>query len=369
MTTHQRPDPERVLQQVMAQERQTERERLKVFLGYASGVGKSLRMLDEARRRKERGQDVVVAAVQEQRGEQICMLLTGLDQVPPLMVDGVPTLDVDAVLARKPRACFVDGLAHDNPPGSRNAHRWQDVEEIVNAGIAVITSLNLQHVAEEAPKVEQITGRHVSETVPKSFLYLADEITVVDVPSESLMDRVGASSDDLRHSRVLSELREMTLLLTAEIVDRQLEAYLHEHGIDQAWGTQERILVCLTPHADATRMISSGRRNADRFRGSLLAMHVHQDGLSAADRARLEQSLAAAVAAGAEVHSVGAPDSDDDAAPDAIETILEFARRHRVTQIFVGHGKHRNWRDMLRGSPLDRLIHGAEGIDIRVFPH
>src|SRR5205823_3246437 len=128
------------------------------------------------------------------------------------------------------------------------------------------------------PKVEKITGRHTAESVPKGFLFLADEITVVDVPSEALMERVGASSDDLTYARRLSELREITLLLTAEIVDRQLEGYLRSHGLDLAWGTQERILVCLTPRAGAgaTRMIASGKRNADRFRGTWLAIYVRQ---------------------------------------------------------------------------------------------
>ncbi len=360
-----RPDPERLLQQVMAQERQTDRERLKVFLGYASGVGKSLRMLDEARRRRERGQDVVVAAVQKERSPQIEALLEPLEQIPPRMIDGIPTLDVEAILARKPRVCFVDALACDNPPGSRHPHRWQDVEEIVNADIAVITSLNLQHIAEERERVEHITGRRVSETVPRSFLYMADEITVVDVPSEALMERVGASNDDLAQARRLSELREMTLLLTAEIVDHQLEDYLHSHGIDQAWGTQERILVCLTARADATRMIASGRRNAERFRGSLLVVHVHQDGLSPEDRAAVDRALDAARQAGGEVHVLG----EQEEHCDPIDEILDFARAHRITQIFVGHGRRRNWRHWLAGSPLDRLIRGAEGIDIRVFPH
>src|ERR1022692_2971060 len=358
-----RPDPERLLQQVMAQERQTERERLKVFLGYASGVGKSLRMLDEARRRKERGQDVVVGAVQKERGEQIDALLASLPQIPLKEIDGIPTLDVEAILARKPRACFVDALASNNPPGSRHAYRWQDVEEIVNAGIAVITSLNLQHVAEEQEKVERITGRHVSESVPKSFLYMADEITVVDVPSEALMERVGSSSDDLSYARRLSELREMTLLLTAEIVDRQLEDYLHAHGIDLAWGTQERILVCLSPRADATHMLASGRRNADRFRGSLLLLYVPEGKLSPADEELLKRGLEEGKRLGAEIHVL-----DDDDTDDPVDAILEFARTHRITQMFVGHGT-RHWRHLLSGSPLDRLIRGAEGIDIRVFPH
>jgi two-component system sensor histidine kinase KdpD len=216
------------------------------------------------------------------------------------------------------------------------------------------------------PHVERITGRHVKETVPRAFLYLADEITVVDVPSEALMERVGASSDDLTHSRRLSELREMTLLLTAEIVDHQLEGYLHAQGIDSAWGTQERIMVCLTPRADAERMIASGKRNAIRFRGSLIAVHVKQEGLSTAEQATIEHSLEQARAVGAEIHVIG---DDDGIADDPVDAILEFAHSHRITQIFVGHGAERNWRHWLLGSPLDRLIRGAEGIDIRVFPH
>src|SRR6266852_8007796 len=138
---HRRPDPERLLQQVMSQERQTERELLKVFLGYASGVGKSMRMYDEARRRRERGQDVIVAAIQDQRSPQICALLNPIEQIPPLKVGDREVLDVEAILARKPRVCIVDALAYNNPPGSRHAKRWQDVEELVDAGITVITSL------------------------------------------------------------------------------------------------------------------------------------------------------------------------------------------------------------------------------------
>src|SRR5689334_4889673 len=135
MEDSRRPDPEKLLQQVMAQERQTERERLKVFLGYASGVGKSMRMLDEARRRRERGQDVVIGAIQSERSAQIDTLLGSIEQIPMKIVDGITVLDVEAVLARQPRVCIVDAAASDNPPGCRHAHRWQDIEELVNAGI------------------------------------------------------------------------------------------------------------------------------------------------------------------------------------------------------------------------------------------
>src|SRR3954447_9127031 len=139
-----RPDPELLLRQVMAQERQAVPERLKIFLGYASGVGKTMRMLDEARRRKERGQDVVIAAVQPQFGADAAALLRQMEVIPLRPVNGGEVLDVDAVLARKPGVCFIDGLAYDNPPGSRHAARWEDVKELVERGITVVTSLNIQ---------------------------------------------------------------------------------------------------------------------------------------------------------------------------------------------------------------------------------
>lgn len=356
-----RPDPELLLRQVMAQERQAVRERLKIFLGYASGVGKSVRMLDEARRRHERGQDVVVGAIQTKRSPEVEALLKQLEVIPFTLVEGVEVLDVEAILRRQPGVCIVDGLAHDNPPGSRHAKRWQDVAELVASGITVITSLNLQHIEEEQEKVERITGKHVSQTVPKQFLSLADEIVVVDVPSEMLLARTGEDSTDPERARRLSELREMTLLLTAEVVDRQLDDYLHLHGIEPAWGAHERILVCITPRANTSAMLASGKRNADRFRGDLLVVYVEQPDLRPQDQATIEGALDQARALGAEVHIL---EGDD-----PIETILRFARAHRITQIFVGHSLRQSWWRGLTGGPLDRLIRGAEGIDLRVFPH
>jgi two-component system sensor histidine kinase KdpD len=356
-----RPDPERLLRQVTAQERQAARERLKIFLGYASGVGKSFRMFDEARRRHERGQDVVVGAVQPQCPHEVDELLRRLETIPYRSSGGRDVLDVEAILRRKPGVCIVDGLAYNNPPGSRHPARWQDVEELVTNGITVITSLNLQHIEEEREQVEKITGKHVTETVPKQFLGLADEIVVVDVPSEMLLARTGQEPAGPERARELAELREMTLLLTAEVVDRQLEDYLEAQGADQTWGAHERILVCLTPRANAPRMLASGKRNADRFRGDLLVAYVEQHGLAAPETDRIERSLDAARALGAAVHVL---EGDD-----PIETILRFALSHRITQIFVGHTLRDTWWRRLTGGPLDQLIRGAEGIDVRIFPH
>lgn len=360
-TEDRRPDPERLLRQVMAQERQAVRERLKIFLGYASGVGKTMRMLDEARRRHERGQDVVVAAIQPKRPPEADALLAKLEVIPMKAADGGETLDVEAILRRKPGVCIVDGLAYDNPPGSRHARRWQDVEELVRNGITVITSLNLQHIEEEREKVEQITGKHARQTVPKAFLSLTDEIVVVDVPSDMLLARTGETEADPEQARRLGQLREMTLLLTAEVVDRQLEDYLDAQGISQIWSTHERILVCITPRANSARMLASGKRNADRFRGDLLVAYVEQPNLNPQDKAAIDRAMEDARTLGAEIHVL---DGDD-----AMETILRFARAHRITQIFVGHSLRESWWGRLMGGPLDRLIRGAEGIDVRIFPH
>lgn len=356
-----RPDPERLLRQVMAQDRPPAHERLKVFLGYASGVGKSLRMLDEARRRHERGQDVVVGAIQPRRSPEVEAILTTLEVIPPKIIDGIETMDLDAILHRKPQVCIVDGLASDNPPASRHPQRWQEVEELLDAGIVVITSVNLQHIEEEREKVEKITGKHVSATIAKRFLSAADEIVVVDVPPDLLFARTGESAADPEQARRLSELREIALLLTADIVDRQLEDFLASHGIDQPWGAQERILVCITPRANAARMIASGKRSAERFHCDLFVAYVEQPDLKPQDQATLESSLALARQAGAQVEIL---DGDD-----PIEAILQFASEHRITQIFVGHSMRRSWWYRLAGGPLDRLIRAAEGMDVHVFPH
>jgi len=352
-----RPDPEHLLRQVMAQERQAVRERLKIFLGYASGVGKTMRMLDEARRRQERGQDVVIGAVQTKRSTDDDALLSKFEVIP-LRAGGA--IDLDAILSRKPGVCFIDGLAYDNPPGSRHAKRWEDVAELVESGITVVTSLNIQHIEEEREKAGRITGKHVTQTVPKSFVAQADEIVVVDVPSEMLMARTGEIADPDR-ARRLAELREMTLLLAAEVVDRQLDDALEAQGADPVWSAHERVLVCITPRANASRMLASGKRNADRFHGDLLVAYVEQPGLAVEQQTRLDRVLYDARAMGAAIHML---EGDD-----AIDTILRFARANRITQIFVGHSLRESWWKRWMGGPLDRLIRGAEGMDVRVFPH
>jgi two-component system sensor histidine kinase KdpD len=365
----QRPDPDKLLRQVLAEERYQARGRLKIFLGYAGGVGKSFRMLDEGRRRRQRGEDVVVGAIQSKASAEVDALLQKMEVIPPLTIDGTPVMDVEAILGRRPQVCLVDGLAYDNPPGSRHAKRWEDVEELLSGGISVIATVNLQYIDEQRERVEQITGKRVEHTVPQSFLSNADEIEIVDAPPDMCRQRAttaplqeGAVAEDAvsGQDQKLSALREIALLLAADVVDQQLGAYLERQGIEQLWGTQERILVFVTPDVDARAIIASGRRNADRFHGELFVAYLSQPGLTADEQAGLESNLTQARTARAHVETL---DGEDE-----IDTLLQFAHSRGITQIFIANRRRDGWRERILGGPLDHLIQAAEDIDVRVFP-
>ena len=356
-TERRRPDPDRLLKQVEAEERHTSRGHLKIFLGYASGVGKSLRMLDEGRRRKLRGQDVVIAATQACASPEAQQIIDSMEVIPPRIVNGIPAIDMDTLLRRHPAVCLIDGLAYRNPPASKHPQRWQDVEELRQAGISVITSINIQYIAERQIEIERIRGKSVSDSVPESFIRTADEIEVVDATPEYCASR----SIEGDEQRQLSELREIALVLAADVVDHQLEEYLQHQGNSQLYGTQERILVCVTPRSSAREMIHRARRQADRFHGDLYVVYVEQDGLNEADQRLIRENLDYAHEAKARVELL----SGD----DPTEAILDFAGKHGITQIFVGHSNQTGWTSRLRANPVERLIMEADGIDVRIFPN
>ena len=358
-----RRDAEMLLRQVQAEARAAQHGQLKIFLGYTSGVGKSFKLFDEGRRRHERGEDVVVAAMQPETADDVAQCVQALEAIPTKNVTGVPVIDVPAVLKRHPNVCLVDGLAYDNPPGGRHRKRYEDVLEILEHGISVLGSINLEYIEEQQEFVRSITGRTPTDAVPQSFVVSADEVVVVDAPPDMVLSERPDEGLTLRAqlAQQLSQLRERALLLTADVVDRQLESYLELHGIESSWGTQERILVCMTPRADATAMLASGRRNADRFHGELFAIYVNQPNLTPQDIVANERNIKVARAERAHVDVLDGK--------EPVATILEYAREHGITQLFVGHNLRRDWRARLRGSPLDRLIEGADGIDVRVFPH
>jgi two-component system sensor histidine kinase KdpD len=335
---------------------------LKIFLGYASGVGKTFRMLDEARRRSIRGQDVVIAAVQPRMVPESAALLEQLQVVPLKKIGAGTVVDVEAVLQRQPEVCFIDGLAYDNPPGSANQTRWQDAAQLVQAGIKVVASINIQYIAELREEVERITGKRVPQTVPVAFIKSADEIEIVDTPALEAHRRSCEPSDEVEApQRSLLRLREMALVLAADVVDHQLAEYLTLHGVRQDLATQERILVCLTGDSNAQAMIEAAQTIAKRFYGELIVVNVDQPEISSLERAAVDEKLSLARGAGVRVEILHGR--------DPIDTIVQFARSRAITQIFVGHSRSsRVWSRMF-GNSLDRLIRQSRGMDVRIFPN
>jgi two-component system, OmpR family, sensor histidine kinase KdpD len=356
-----RKTPEEFLRDCQAEEGQASKGYLKIFLGYASGVGKSFRMLDEARRRRDRGQDVVVAAVQPQVPVEVGAVLKKLEIIPLQQVDQGTAVDVEKVLVRHPAVCFIDGLAYDNPPGSRNATRWQDAKELVHAGIKVIASVNIQYVAELQEQVEAITGKHVTQMVPIAFIKSADEIEIVDAPAIEPMERTPGeqASAQVRQQQLL-RLREMALVLAADVVDQQLNTYLECQGIKQRFGTVERILMCFSPEVNAEQMIATARMIAQKFYGEAIAVYVNQPQLSSSQREALDQKLALARAAGAKVEILKGP--------EPVDTILEYARTQGITQLFIGHSHRSNLWSQISGNRIDRFVRQSRGMDVRIFP-
>jgi two-component system, OmpR family, sensor histidine kinase KdpD len=345
MDLDSRRDPQRLLEQIEEEERRKKRGRLKIFLGYASGVGKSAKMLAEGLRRRERGEDVVIGATQPQSSAEIDRLVSRHEAIPTLKIAGRDVIDIERLFRRHPQVVVIDGLAYTNPPGSRHPERWQEIEELLNAGISVMTSVNLHYIRELQDEVASITGKRPAETVPLAFLKGADDIEVVDAPAQAN----------------LSRLREMALLAAAEVVEAELRSYLHAHNIEEIWGTQERILVGITPRSDARPILESGRRNADRFHGELFVAYVRQPNLSAEDAAALERNLSIAREVCATIRVL-------EPHRDPARALITFAREIGITQIYIGHSQRKGWWQRLRGNPVERLIDLAKGIDVRVFP-
>jgi two-component system sensor histidine kinase KdpD len=238
------------------------------------------------------------------------------------------------------------------------------VEQLLDAGISVVTTVNLQYLEKLQDEVERITGARASTTIPRGFLdRSADEIVVVDAPAPEnrWLDAPGSAGALLlaeKHKQ--SRLRELALLVAASVVDRQLENYLRAHGIDQPWGVQERILVCVSPRLAVPRMLESGRRNADRFQGEFYVVYVEERSLSEVEREVLSKNLDYARDLGAQIELLTGFDN--------AEAILRFARQKGITQIFIGHSTRHGLQRRILGSLVDRLIRSAEGIDVVVYP-
>jgi two-component system, OmpR family, sensor histidine kinase KdpD len=376
-TPTDRPDPDALLARVTSEEAKERRTRFKVFFGFAPGVGKTYRMLQVARDLVAEGVDVVIGAVETHGRYDTAGLMLGLEVLPrralPHRGRVLEEFDLDAALARRPKILLLDELAHTNAPGSRHTKRWQDVLELLGAGIEVYTTLNVQHVESLNDVVAQITHVQVRETVPDSVLERADEIELVDVAPEELLERLREGKVYLPEQAALARehffkrgnllaLRELALRRMAERVDEDVLAFREAHGVDRAWATAERVLVCVGPAPDSARIVRAGRRIAAGLRAPWFAAAVEatsEPPLSEEDRDRLEGHLRLAESLGADVVRLSGLH-----VPDAV---LEFARRRNVTRIVLGKPRHPRWRDWLRGSPVDEIIRGSGDIEVHVL--
>ncbi|MBI3848602.1 MAG: sensor histidine kinase KdpD [Planctomycetes bacterium] len=371
-----RPTPEEMLARASAEEARAKRGRLKIFFGAAPGVGKTYAMLEAAQARKRDGRDVVVGWVQTHKRSETDALTVGLERIPPHPVEyrGVTLdeFDLDAALARRPALILVDELAHTNAPGSRHTRRWQDIDELLEAGIDVYTTLNVQHVESLNDVIAQITGVVVRETVPDSILDRADEIALVDLLPDDLLQRLkeGKVYVPTQAERAiqsffrkgnLTALRELALRRTAERVDAQVDEYKREHGITKPWPTRERILVAVGPSPQSANLVRAAFRMADRLRAPWIALSVETpafDQLHEEDRARAAAHLALAERLGAETLVVRGERMTDE--------ILAVAHQRNVTRIVVGKTSRRRWIHALRGSAVDALVQRSGGIDVLV---
>jgi two-component system sensor histidine kinase KdpD len=351
------------------------RGRLKVFLGYAPGVGKTYTMLSEAHRRAARGEDVVIGFVEPHDRKETSDLVVGLEQVPLKVIEYrgrvFEELDTAAIIARKPALALVDELAHTNVPGTAHEKRWQSVEEILAAGIDVLTTVNVQHLESLNDSVFQITGVRVKETVPDSVVDRAEEVVLVDLTTSALLNRLnrgviydldkipGALQNFFTQGNLLA-LRELALRKTSEEVDDFLERYLvEEHKTDHPWTTEDRIIVCIRPGEQAKKLIRRGYRLAKRFQGQFWTLHIKTPGqIVSGGRHELEKLFELTRSLGGEVIEI---DGDSVA-----EEILRFAREKRATFIVMGQSKRSRMDEIVRGSLVARIMRDSDYVDLLV---
>jgi len=376
-----RPDPDQLLAQVQASAVRALRGRLTIFFGANAGVGKSYAMLEAAQRHRREGRDVVVGYVELHGREETERLLAGLEQLPPLMMKfGSGTrreFNLDAALARKPQLLLVDELAHTNisggDPPPRHQKRWQDIEELLDAGIDAYTTVNVQHLESLSDVVAQITGVRQLETVPDRVFDSADEVKLVDLPPDDLLqrlregrvyvsDQAQLALDNFFRKGNLIALRELALRKTADRVDQAMREYRNEKSVRGAWAARERLLVAVGPDAQAERLVRAGKRLADGLNAEWLVVYVETPDLirlSQTERNRRIAILRLAASLGAEAITLGGS--------SAAAELLEYARTRNVTRLLIGIPNRPRWRRLLQPSTTEQVMSARRDIDVLVI--
>jgi two-component system sensor histidine kinase KdpD len=371
-----RPNPDELLAHLAQQEAKEVRGKLKVFFGMAAGVGKTYAMLEEARARAAEGLDVVIGYAEPHIRTETEALLLGMEILPYKLVEyrnaKLKEFDLDAGIKRHPSVMCVDELAHTNAPGMRHAKRWQDVSELLDAGINVYSTLNVQHLESFNDVIERITGVKVRETLPDSVLEQADEVELVDIAPEELLERFEEgkiyrpeqAERAARHFFTkgnLIALRELALRKTADRVDAQMQDFRRENVIRRSWATSERIIVCISPSPLSTRLVRGARRLASGLRAPLIAAYVETPKRrpSARDRQRLDQTLRLAEQLGAQTVTLTGENVADE--------LIAYAAAKNVTKIVIGKPLRSRWRDFIFGSVVDDLVRKSDQADVYVI--
>ncbi|MFA6014428.1 MAG: sensor histidine kinase KdpD [Gallionellaceae bacterium] len=372
----QRPDPDALLEKVQLAEAKRHRGRLKVFFGASAGVGKTFGMLLAARERRAEGLDVVAGYVETHKRAETEKLLEGLEILPPRLVDYRDTtlreFDLDAALKRRPALILVDELAHTNAPDSRHPKRWQDVEELLEAGIDVYTAINVQHIESLNDVVSQITGIPVWETVPDAVLESANEIELIDLPPDELLQRLKegkvylpqqaerAAQNFFRKGNLIA-LRELALRRTADRVDAQMRDYREDHAIHDLWQVKERLLVCIGPGSNAENLVRASFRLAQSLKAEWIVVYIETaklQRLSKDQRDAVLHTLKLAEELGAETVTLGGHKLADE--------VISYARTRNASRIVLGKPSFTGWRRWLHGSLVDTIVRQASDIDIHV---
>lgn len=372
-----RPTPEELLARVQRAERAESRGRLKLFVGFAAGVGKTFSMLNEANRRKhESGQDVVVGYVETHGRKDTIAQIGDLEVIPRKKIEYRGALfeemDTDAVIARRPQWALVDELAHTNIPGSKHEKRYEDVLEILNAGINVESTINIQHLESLNDTIQQITNVRVRETIPDWVLGEADEIVTVDISPRALInrlqrgdvypqDKVPQALENFFTPGNLSALREINLREIAHSVDRVVQEYREDRNIVEPWRTTEKIMVCMSPSRSSARLLRRGWRIASRLKAEIIGVYVPDVKTTLEQQQILESDFLFAQKLGVKI--------DRAEGVDIAQALADYARKNQVTEVIVGHSERTQWQEMLRGSMLNKLIRLLRGIDVLVVAH
>lgn len=355
----------------------TKRGELRIYLGAAPGVGKTFAMLGEAHRRLERGTDLVAAVVETHGRRKTAELLDGIEIVPPRYIDyrggTFPELDVPAVIARAPEVVLVDELAHTNTPGSKNPKRWQDIGEILDAGITVISTVNVQHLESLNDVVAQITGIEQKETVPDAVVRSADQIELVDITPEALRrrlshgnvyqpDRIDAALSNYFRRGNLTALRELALLWLADQVDAALAKYRADHQISATWEARERVVVAVTGGPESETLVRRASRIASKSSAELMVVHVVRgDGLSGVSAPQMGKIRELATSVSATLHTV--------VGDDVPSALLDFARERNATQLVLGTSRRSRWARIFDEGIGARTVQQSGKIDVHMVTH